>query len=565
MSGPADKTSAADKAADDLLASTWLAEEKSAQGPSRRTPAFVRRLGPALPWAALFVFGLVLVRTAWLCDDAYITFRTVYNFVNGYGLTWNVAERVQAYTHPLWMLFLSGFYALTGEMYFTPLLLSIVLALAGAWLFAFKVARTRGGAVAGLCIWIGSRAYVDFSTGGLENPLAHLLLLLLFVALMHGWRAWIVGLLCSGLLLLRTDLVLLLLPVLVVWWRSKAQQKLRPFLLGLAPLFLWHGFSLLYYGYLFPNTAQAKLGTGIATLSLARQGLVYLQESLHFDPLTLPVILLGCLGTIWLEWRQRAMALGIVLYLLYVIGIGGDFMSGRFLTVELVWAGALLIRALERLPRAVEWSLAVPLLVAGLLAPYPSLTSGADYGLERGNDFSDLEKAAAEIVGADGISDERAWHYRLTGLLRVQFDGWRPIAPLAEHPKYQEVQRLLASGKKVITTGAIGLRGFYLGPGVHVIDFNALADPLLSKLPVAHPDDWRISHFKRPIPCGYEKSVESGENRLRDENLAGVYDAVRLVTRGPLFSGARLWQIVLLHTGRYGDELEAYENDEGCP
>jgi len=568
MSTPADKTSAADKAAEDLLARTWLAEEQSAHGSSgssRRVPAFVRRLGPISVWVALLVFAIVLVRTAWLCDDAYITFRTVFNFVNGYGLTWNVAERVQAYTHPLWMLLLSGFYALTGEMYFTPLVLSLVLALAAACLLAFRVARTKGGAVVGLCIWIGSRACVDFSTSGLENPLVHLLLLLTFLAFMHAWRAWKVGLLCSALLLLRTDLVLLLLPVLVVWWRSKEPQKLRPFLLGLTPLFLWHAFSLLYYGYLLPNTAQAKLGTGIARLDLARQGLVYLQESLHFDPLTLPVIALGCLASIWLEWRQRAMALGILLYLGYVVGIGGDFMSGRFLTVELVWSGALLIRGLERLPRAVEWSLAIPLLVAGLLAPYPSLTSGADYGLERGNDFADLEKAAAEIVGEDGISDERAWHYGLTGLLRVEFDGLRPIAPLAGHPKYEEVQRLVASRKKVITTGAIGLRGFYLGPSVHIIDFNALADPLLSKLPVAHPEEWRISHFKRPIPCGYEKSIESGENKLRDENLAKVYDAIRLVTRGPLFTGARLWEIVRLHTGRYGDALEAYANDEGCP
>src|SRR5205814_437239 len=36
--------------------------------------------------AALFVlFAVVLVRTAWLCDDAYINFRTIDNFLQGYG------------------------------------------------------------------------------------------------------------------------------------------------------------------------------------------------------------------------------------------------------------------------------------------------------------------------------------------------------------------------------------------------------------------------------------------------------------------------------------------------
>ena len=54
------------------------------------------------------IFLAVLLRTAWLSDDALITFRTVLNFTHGYGLTFNVAERVQAYTHPLWMLMLTG-------------------------------------------------------------------------------------------------------------------------------------------------------------------------------------------------------------------------------------------------------------------------------------------------------------------------------------------------------------------------------------------------------------------------------------------------------------------------
>jgi hypothetical protein len=48
-------------------------------------------------------------------DDAYFTFRTIDNFVHGYGLRWNIAERVQAYTHPLWLLLLTPFYWITGE------------------------------------------------------------------------------------------------------------------------------------------------------------------------------------------------------------------------------------------------------------------------------------------------------------------------------------------------------------------------------------------------------------------------------------------------------------------
>jgi len=58
-------------------------------------PRFLRQIGRfALPavWVSLVLFAIVLLRTAWLCDDAYITFRTAYNFVNGFGPTWNAAE-----------------------------------------------------------------------------------------------------------------------------------------------------------------------------------------------------------------------------------------------------------------------------------------------------------------------------------------------------------------------------------------------------------------------------------------------------------------------------------------
>ncbi len=74
--------------------------------------------------AALALFLLELIRTAWVCDDAYITFRTVDNFVHGYGLRWNVDERVQGFTHPLWMLVVSLAYVVTREAYFTAIALA---------------------------------------------------------------------------------------------------------------------------------------------------------------------------------------------------------------------------------------------------------------------------------------------------------------------------------------------------------------------------------------------------------------------------------------------------------
>ena len=47
---------------------------------------------PFLLLTILYIFS------AWVADDAYITFRTIENFHHGYGLRWNIQDRVATYT-----------------------------------------------------------------------------------------------------------------------------------------------------------------------------------------------------------------------------------------------------------------------------------------------------------------------------------------------------------------------------------------------------------------------------------------------------------------------------------
>jgi hypothetical protein len=86
--------------------------------------------------AAALAFGALLLANAWVVDDAYITMRTVDNWVHGFGLTWNTSERVQAYTHPLWMLVLSALYFVTRESFFTIVAASFAIAFGAAMLSA---------------------------------------------------------------------------------------------------------------------------------------------------------------------------------------------------------------------------------------------------------------------------------------------------------------------------------------------------------------------------------------------------------------------------------------------
>ena len=84
------------------------------------------RVGRVLAGAtALAVLGLVL-KDAWVCDDAYITFRHVDHLWLGHGLQWNVGERVQGSTHPLWLLLLALLQPVTGEPFWSALGLGLV-------------------------------------------------------------------------------------------------------------------------------------------------------------------------------------------------------------------------------------------------------------------------------------------------------------------------------------------------------------------------------------------------------------------------------------------------------
>ena len=94
-----------------------MSTENTRFKPDRRTRA-VLLVGLAL-------ITVVVFRNAWVCDDAYITFRTSFHLVEGYGLRWNIAERVQTYTNPLWMFVMALAYLVTNEFFYTCLALGL--------------------------------------------------------------------------------------------------------------------------------------------------------------------------------------------------------------------------------------------------------------------------------------------------------------------------------------------------------------------------------------------------------------------------------------------------------
>ena len=242
---------------------------------------------PYLGLLSVGVFLVFLVRTAWLCDDAYISFRTVDNLVSGYGLTWNVAERVQSFSNPLWVLLLSVIYFFTLEIYFTSLALSIAVSLACIYILSQKIARNWSLALLAVGLPVFSNAFLDYSTSGLENALGHLLIVIFCLIYLSKekishrvfWMSFVAALGAVN----RMDSILLYLPclILAVAWNGSSGRlnAVRSVLLGFIPFYAWELFALLYYGFPFPNTAYAKLFTGIGQRKLIEQGFYYLADT----------------------------------------------------------------------------------------------------------------------------------------------------------------------------------------------------------------------------------------------------------------------------------------------
>ena len=155
------------KVASHIKTESWLTQRRS-----RIRLAHSTHLGIAIMYIAAAACFIVMFVHAWVAEDAFITFRVVDNVVHGYGLRWNVDDRVQTYTNPLWMVLHIPFYAFCPNIALVSIGLSIActitcLALA---LRTFRPAPLH--AVAFLLLpFLLSKTLTDYSSSGLENPL----------------------------------------------------------------------------------------------------------------------------------------------------------------------------------------------------------------------------------------------------------------------------------------------------------------------------------------------------------------------------------------------------------
>jgi arabinofuranosyltransferase len=542
-----------------------------------------RPLVMALWAAAGAVLVAVVVRHAWAAEDAFITFRTVQQFVHGDGLRWNVDERVQVFTHPLWMFACVPFYAIFRDVATSASVLG-VLCTFGTWL-ALGTRYARRPAVLLLGVFaplISSTAIRLYATSGFENSMSFLCFSVYAVLLLRGldraqtpwfWLAFVGSLGVVN----RLDTVLFYIPPMLFVMLSRWRElRWGHFLAGYIPVIAWLLFSTFYYGFPYPNTALAKINEEFPRYILVRQGLFYGVDLLQRDPAGFLTLIFGasltlthgvraCLpGT---SDRRRALGitslgLGITLYCVYVVWIGGSFLSRRHWSVPIVGAAILLAETLELLARGVVAEAKRGELAAALSRRLrrPALWAGAvtvalvaGLVFVRGPDV-DPKKLARQLY-PDSSRVERPRKILDVSAGRMELTRnftWRTSDGGVTFIRKGE--RLRAKGIGQTTT--IGITAITAGRKTIIIDEYALSDPLLARLP---PERFRMAgHFKRAVPAGYLTYRESGSLAGMDPDLRQYYEPLRLIITGPLFNWQRIQTIWRFNMGAYDHHRDAY-------
>ena len=500
----------------------------------------------------LGLFCAIVLNRAWVGDDSYITFRVVDNLHHGYGLRWNVDERVQVYTHPLWLLCIAFLHLFTGEVYLTSLFFSVVLSL--SVLIVFFLSEQNNPAIwLGFILFSFSSAFVDYSTSGLENPLSHFLLMLFVVlyirvinldTVKHDsifWLSLIAGLGCLN----RLDYVLIYLPMLAfLFFRyPKKGKALLLMMVGFLPLIGWLFFATLYYGFPLPNTYYAKLGNWLTRAELIHQGWQYIRHTLWNDPITGIVLLTGLLmNVIHRSWERLFITLGGVVYAVYVIWVGGDFMEGRFLTgIFLIFIIQLVHYDLSSL-KLIHYSWIVVLLVFfNMYASVPTFVAQSWDFVEPWN---------------DGVVNERYFYAYDTGLFRNGILNHQPGHDWVGDGR--ELREECALNPCVVDMYSVGFAGYYAGSNVHIVDRLGLGSALMARIPPSYTTDWRTGHFERVVPTGYVEYLSTGDlSAVADPPTQEYVQHLEQLTKADgLMTKERLHEIFSFSGNRYESLIE---------
>ena len=348
--------------------------------------------------ACAVVLALQYVLWSHVTDDAYISFRYIRRLLDGQGLTFNDGERVEGFSHPLWILLVAGCTRLTGlAVPEVAKALGLACSISTiACLFASRRAFALGNeiasvAIALLLVFPGFHVY---ATAGLETPLLMFLLTMGTVASLGRREPTTLSSVSFGFAAIARPEGLLY----GLFWLGRRFRSFRQLAIVIAPFVTYQLFRLTYFETWLPNTFRAKLPGTWGTFF----GLEYLWPAVTAVgwPLLLGVLLVRRRADLE-DFRivLRAAIGPITAGILFILYAWGDWMPfSRFLvpvwpSVALLLASSLVAlgHSMGRNPKPIVALLTI-LVGASTLGTYApqiqrySRNQGLDSMLMRGED-----------------------------------------------------------------------------------------------------------------------------------------------------------------------------------
>jgi len=311
---------------------------------------------------------------------------------------------------------------------------------------------------------------------------------------------------------------------------------------GMLIVSTWLLFATFYFGFPFPNTYYAKLQALYPLGDYIVRGQDYYRAQLDYDPITLVLIFGGMIAAqIHKRPEMQCLSLGVLLYMLYILWIGGDFMLGRFFALPAYIAVWLLVDLIHTTDWRWSFGITTSLLVSTVLyLQYPRTHIPF-------NDARTDYEARDFLIR--NIADERAGYYQKNGLL----------SPKQRWPRSKKTEK--KTSKASVQCIGLGRSGLRTARHSYIVDACALTDPFLARLPAINDQDWDIGHLRRYIPEGYLDTLSTNKNQFSDPSMAALWTDIDLVSQHELWSIERVKAILRLNFYSYSIDVQKLRND----
>jgi arabinofuranosyltransferase len=524
---------------DSPLASDGL--DQPSTGPGGK-PREMRRCRPRW-WPVLVPVIAVLIGAwiyRWVDEDAFINFRIIGNILAGHGAVFNIGERVEVDSDPLWVFALTAVHEIVPFISLEWLSVIVGLVCTGlGFLVGGRAVQQLAGSrddttvfPLGLALVSTVAGVWEFATSGLEMSMVFLWLgasfwLLVRVAERRQRPAGAAIVMGLGTLI-RPELalgsvvfVLALLAVIAApGWPGSSRPVWRlvgPVVAGLVLPVGYEVFRMGYYAMVVPNTGLAKAG-GSGWWS---QGFTYLWNFVSPYTLWLPIALaIPFVVAPALAWWKRGDRLGVLLLatpvvvgmvdVLYVVHVGGDYMHARlllpgFFAVSLpVFVSYRQVRTLMVAPLLVlaVWAVACVGWLRFVPPKVTSLNPQTVFISNERNSWISATDNPHPITSADYAKALSGSTGALLRRMAAQVPNDRQRMLIVTNP-YAPASRAGVAGAYsslpftlAVNVPAIGVIGYLAGPDVYIFDSYSLANPIGSHTVVVH--------HARP---GHEKSI----------------------------------------------------------